>query len=498
LPPIGIAGVAGFLVLGSCTPTDWGTDDIAPASCDDQRRNGTETDIDCGGSQCQRCLVGNACLTGSDCASGECTGGTCQDSHCTNLTRDRDEEGVDCGGKDCPTCSGSDPCSNRRKDENETDIDCGGSSRCVRCASGASCLADGDCLSKSCLVSVCRDVGTGGSSGVAGSGGSGGNGAGGAAGTGGQDTGGTGGSGLGGHTSESGGSGEFSGASSGGGTAETGGGENTGGQLNTGGAAAGEGGAGAPSTGGSESPGGVGGTGGAGGATGGTVGGEGGIGGAAGGSTGGTAGSSGGTDSCSHSPISGDGLVTDFSELTPGMTWTSGERTWGDDDLSGTTQHYGSAGVVLTAAITSGGQLRLTSTIPAFQFVGFALDFNTCSDASDFAGVSFTIQGNTAGSSFFLQLETSRNMPYDLPGGQCEFASEATRWEDCYYNRIAITDVTATAKAVDVPWSQFTGGVPITPVDETELLGMQLQFQCATGTECAVDVTITEVRLMAP
>ncbi|MBN1609298.1 MAG: hypothetical protein JW940_21890 [Polyangiaceae bacterium] len=485
---VGIAGVSAPLVLWSCTRTDWGTDDIRPVSCDDGRKNGSESDIDCGGLECQECATGKACLAGSDCASGQCTRGACEALHCSNLVQDRDEEGVDCGGQDCPACGGSDPCANQRQDENETDVDCGGPSGCVRCGAGDSCAADGDCLSHRCIGSVCQDIGTG-TGGGSNTGGSGGHSGGetGGTGVGGASTGGSSGG-------SSGGSGAFAGAPSdggmgtgaGGGTAETGGSEDTGGQPSTGGAAAGEGGAGAPSTGGSEP---CAGEGGAGGAAGGSLGGMGGMGGITG---------TGGTGACSDNPISGNGLITDFSEFTPGMTWTSGERTWGNEDLSGTTQHYGSSGVMLTAAITSEGNLRLTSSIPNLRYVGFALDFRTCSDASAFAGISVTIQGDTAGSSLFLQLETSRNMPNDLPGGQCEFASEATRWDDCSYNRIAITDITAASQVVELSWSQFTGGVPITPVDEAELLGMQFQFQCVAGADCAMDVTITEVRLIAP
>ena len=42
-----------------------------PARCDDRVRNGTETDVDCGGS-CARCALCQSCTVGSDCASGTC------------------------------------------------------------------------------------------------------------------------------------------------------------------------------------------------------------------------------------------------------------------------------------------------------------------------------------------------------------------------------------------------------------------------------------------
>jgi formylglycine-generating enzyme required for sulfatase activity len=46
-------------------------------SCTDTQQNGTETDIDCGGLNCQRCTVGRKCSVGTDCQSGVCTGGLC-------------------------------------------------------------------------------------------------------------------------------------------------------------------------------------------------------------------------------------------------------------------------------------------------------------------------------------------------------------------------------------------------------------------------------------
>ncbi len=64
-----------------------------PASCADGRRNGDETDVDCGGS-CPPCADGKVCAGNGDCAGGHCCGGTCR---------------ACCGDGDCPraeTCGG--------------------------------------------------------------------------------------------------------------------------------------------------------------------------------------------------------------------------------------------------------------------------------------------------------------------------------------------------------------------------------------------------------
>src|SRR4051794_33806548 len=47
------------------------------ATCTDGLKNGSESDVDCGGA-CPRCGNGKICATRSDCVGGLCAGGTCQ------------------------------------------------------------------------------------------------------------------------------------------------------------------------------------------------------------------------------------------------------------------------------------------------------------------------------------------------------------------------------------------------------------------------------------
>ena len=91
------------------------------ASCIDSLRNGTETDVDCGGS-CVACGLNKACALNSDCASGLCSGGYC----------------VAVGNCHDSTANGS-----------ETDIDCGGGT-CSACANGKACKINSDCTSSLC------------------------------------------------------------------------------------------------------------------------------------------------------------------------------------------------------------------------------------------------------------------------------------------------------------------------------------------------------------
>jgi hypothetical protein len=507
----------------SCTPTDWVGDGLQPASCDDGRENGDETDVDCGGPSCKQCVIGDTCRASSDCASGECTGGTCREHHCSNLILDQDEEAVDCGGKDCRPCSGDDTCTNKKQDDNETDVDCGGPSNCDRCHNGDSCESDGDCISNHCHDKVCEveASGAGGTSNTGGTGGAGGLDEGGAAGTEAAPEAGAPDVGTGGASGGSGPSGGTSNSSAGTGStaAGAGGHDTTGGQgPSSGGTGLDEGGAaGTDSAGGSDQSGGTsstggrsGGTGGTGGnatggnatggnATGGNATGGNATGGTGGNATGGTGGNAtggnatGGTDPCEPGPPPSDGLITDFSEISGNTTWTSGEQAWGNADFSGTTQTYGSSGTQLTATITSGHALQLSSGFPNENYVGLGLLFDACADASTFAGLSFTVSGNLGGATLYVQLRTVGNLPNDQACGACAYASEQTKWDDCVFNTKNVTSVSGSPQTIKVPWTEFTGGKPNpTSSSTSELLGVQIQFECGQSSGCGPNVTFDD------
>ena len=100
---------------------------MAKASCTDGKTNGTESDVDCGGTCPDRCAVGKACKTPPDCGSGDCKDGVCQ----ADLT-----------------------CENGSKDPGETDTDCGGP-KCSQCPLTKFCKVHLDCLSLACIFGVC-------------------------------------------------------------------------------------------------------------------------------------------------------------------------------------------------------------------------------------------------------------------------------------------------------------------------------------------------------
>jgi hypothetical protein len=143
-------------------------------SCTNGKLDGTETDIDCGGSSCAPCADGRTCKVGADCVDGVCAG-TCAAPTCTDGVRNGTETDVDCGGS-CPPCAntkhcganadceskecyGAAPgtcvsCADGVKDGDETGVDCGGR-RCPACAQGGGCSVAADCTTGHCAQGVC-------------------------------------------------------------------------------------------------------------------------------------------------------------------------------------------------------------------------------------------------------------------------------------------------------------------------------------------------------
>jgi hypothetical protein len=140
------------------------------SQCSDHRRDGLETDVDCGGGVCAACAVGQLCQLSTDCVSHTCMSQTCGDNllaPCHDGMKDGLETDVDCGGSQCPVCPlgkaclvDSDcasnacdattltcvasQCADHRQDGLETDVDCGGGV-CPGCAAAKKCGTTADC-----------------------------------------------------------------------------------------------------------------------------------------------------------------------------------------------------------------------------------------------------------------------------------------------------------------------------------------------------------------
>ena len=93
-------------------------------TCDNLIRDGDETGFNCGGS-CPACDVGESCEKNTDCKTGKCFEGICQEEQCMNGVQDGDETGTDCGGS------------------------------CAACSDGEYCFSDNDCQSGRCIEGIC-------------------------------------------------------------------------------------------------------------------------------------------------------------------------------------------------------------------------------------------------------------------------------------------------------------------------------------------------------
>lgn len=146
-------------------------------SCTDDVKNGTETDINCGGSNCPPCSAGRSCRINMDCMSGDCNNERCVSLSCSDGKKEGTETDIDCGGSECPKCSlgkqcsswgdclsgfcasgvcTASSCNDGATNGSETDVDCGGAD-CDPCASGFKCMVSADCTSNMCSNGVCGD-----------------------------------------------------------------------------------------------------------------------------------------------------------------------------------------------------------------------------------------------------------------------------------------------------------------------------------------------------
>ena len=119
-------------------------------TCTDKKRNGDETDVDCGGP-CSPCKLGKKCDEDADCASE-----TCDPDEGVCITKECEDD------KDCPSEAAVSYCTNNEcvscfdgvKNGKETDVDCGGT-KCMGCDAGQKCKKDRDCASENCVDNVC-------------------------------------------------------------------------------------------------------------------------------------------------------------------------------------------------------------------------------------------------------------------------------------------------------------------------------------------------------
>lgn len=152
-------------------------------SCNDGKKNGEETEVDCGGPDCGACL-GHACDPEHGCGNGAfcvqpeniCCDKACDarceacvfdktgapDGQCAPVPygEDPDQECSTLGA--CGAAAGKCRCEDGVKNADESDVDCGGTT-CQRCGGGKMCLNTTDCAADvaecvegACCNSICE------------------------------------------------------------------------------------------------------------------------------------------------------------------------------------------------------------------------------------------------------------------------------------------------------------------------------------------------------
>ena len=145
---------------GKCTAPTGGN----PA---DGKRNGDETDVDCGGTSANRCADLKSCKVGGDCANAICDGGKCIAPKPDDGAKNADESDVDCGGATAPKCAVGKACG---KHEDCASGACNYAKKCVEAKSctghfggdtcGAGETGTADAKHESCCATVADANGT--------------------------------------------------------------------------------------------------------------------------------------------------------------------------------------------------------------------------------------------------------------------------------------------------------------------------------------------------
>jgi hypothetical protein len=81
------------------TPGQVSPPPVTGPTCVDGIKNGSETDVDCGGT-CPRCATGKSCASRSDCTSARCANGACQTCVDPNTDCGTDSDGGMCACRD--------------------------------------------------------------------------------------------------------------------------------------------------------------------------------------------------------------------------------------------------------------------------------------------------------------------------------------------------------------------------------------------------------------
>ena len=215
------------------------------------------------------------------------------------------------------------------------------------------------------------------------------------------------------------------------------------------------------------------------------------VSGSAGSGTGG-AGGAGGVNTCT--PLPANHLLTDFSPatlqgVTEGTSWTVGKQSlWGSaTSLTGGDAFYQGKPGSAAKVTLHGETLTVTATIEAGDYMGYMFNFGPkCTNASATQGLQFDVlPGSTLGNATLkVQMQQKPDYPSTAnPGtrpGDCVPTNPATQYNECLSPgyTVASSGSTLNTGTTQLPWSNFSGGAPMSTLDSGQLMAIQWQFEC--------------------
>jgi hypothetical protein len=203
---------------------------------------------------------------------------------------------------------------------------------------------------------------------------------------------------------------------------------------------------------------------------------------------------------CAHYPVRSDGLLLDFDTYDP-IDGSWGESSLGQ--LTGGTSAYSCAddgscppSAAIARVRTGEGGLRIQAAVPAQGYTGMVLWFGPCIDASPFGGIEVALSGELFGAELAFKLQTHLNYPIDLVNvkGSCADTTEETKWSECVPPQHLVSSVGSEPTLLSLRWADFAEGLPNTGVSPDGLVGVELQFECPSDVDCAMDLRIGALR----
>jgi hypothetical protein len=198
-------------------------------------------------------------------------------------------------------------------------------------------------------------------------------------------------------------------------------------------------------------------------------------------------------------PAPENGLLVDFVTYLAAGSW--GDSTVGQV-TGGSSLYSGNPASALTAT-SERGTLHLKANISASGYAGIVLWTGPCIDASLYNGLRFNLRGALGGAALQFKVQTNVNYPVSVGGvnkGACAYTTCEGRWGECVPPFVAITALDAAAPQRFLRWSDFGGGLPTAGLapGSNQIVGLELQFQCQTVSDCALDLELGTIAFDRP